>query len=205
MNYSLKDNEDVRNRCISFCRSVFEKYIICQDALGNLINQIIIMFVTSTSSLLAKQILNFCSIYIPYLGGRANYAAFMDSLFEVITKKLISEDVDDELLNKRLLTINTYIFGFNIIKRNITPIRCTEKQNFTSSIDQFLSATGLATTNMYESLVSKMTNSKSEKESVEILNDFYIEMKNSGDGSKIFEILIFIIRCFKYESIGFYD
>lgn len=183
--YSLKDNEDVRTRCITFCRPVFEKYIVCQEALGNLINQIILMFVTSTSSSLAKQILNFCSVYIPYLGGRANYVSFMDSLFEVITKKIISEEIDDELLSKRLLTINTYIFGFNVIKRNITSIRCSEKQTFTSSIDQFLSATGLVTTNMYESLVSKMTNSKSEKDSVETLNDFYIEMKNSGDGSKI--------------------
>lgn len=181
----LKDNEDVRNRCVTFCRVAFEKYFVLQDALGNLINQIILMFITSTSSSLAKQILNFCSIYIPYLGGRANYASFMDSMFEVITKKLISEEVDDELLNKRLLTINTYIFGFNVIKRNITSIRCIEKQNFTSSIDQFLSATGLVTTNMYESLVNKMTNAKTEKDSVETLNDFYIDMKNSGDGSKV--------------------
>lgn len=176
----------MRAKCVNFFRPVFEKFVVGQEILGNIVNQLVAMFVSSTSSSLTKQILNFCSIYIPYLGGRANYAGFLDNLFEVITKKIIYSENDDELLNKRLLVINTYIFGFNVIKKNISGIRCSEKQNVSSNIDQFLGATGLVTSNMYESLVNKMTTSKCEKDSVEILNDFYIEMKNSGDGSIIF-------------------
>lgn len=186
----MKDNEDVRKKCVIFCRSVFEHFVIQQEVLGNVVNQLVSMFVSSTSSSLAKQVLNFCSIYIPYLGGRSVYASFLDSLFEVGTMKILNGDNDDELLNKRLLTINTYIFGFNVIKRNLSGIHTNEKQMFASNIDQFLGASGLVTTNMYESLVNKMKTSKSDSDCVEILKDFYIEMKNSGDGSRVLVLRI---------------
>ena len=124
-------------------------------------------------------------MYIPYLGGRANYAGFLDNLFEVITQRVVSEsETGDELLNKRLLAIGTYVFGFNVLRKNISSIRSVEKQNISSNIQQFLDATGLVTSKMMDDLVNQMTTTKSEGDAMEILKNFFIEMKKSGDGSK---------------------
>lgn len=168
---------------MNFLRPCFEAYVINQPDLGNVINQLVALFISSSSSALNKQVLNFCSVYVPYLGGRTAYANFLDSLFEVMTKRLIENDITDKLLEKRILVICTYIFGFNVLRKNFSLIRCVEKQNISSTILQFLDATGLCTSSMLDMLVTRMTTSKTEMDSVDILSEFYIEMKNSGDGS----------------------
>ena len=71
-----------------------------------------------TRSLLVKTTLNLCSCFVPYLGARSNYAAFLDQLFEINMKKLMNEDLE-EVVKNRILTINTYIFNFNVSKKNI--------------------------------------------------------------------------------------
>lgn len=135
-----------------------------------------------TRSLLVKTTLNLCSCFVPYLGARSNYAAFLDQLFEINMKKLMNEDLE-EVVKNRILTINTYIFNFNVSKNNITPIRINVKENVSSVIDQFLLSTGLITAEMYQSLVSKMNSCKDERGCVEIMRDFVNEMQNSGEGS----------------------
>ena len=134
-----------------------------------------------TRSLLVKTTLNLCSCFVPYLGARSNYAAFLDQLFEINMKKLMNEDLE-EVVKNRILTINTYIFNFNVSKK-ITPIRINVKENVSSVIDQFLLSTGLITAEMYQSLVSKMNSCKDERGCVEIMRDFVNEMQNSGEGS----------------------
>ena len=119
---------------------------------------------------------------MPYLGARSNYAAFLDQLFEINMKKLMNEDLE-EVVKNRILTINTYIFNFNVSKKNITPTRINVKENVSSVIDQFLLSTGLITAEMYQSLVSKMNSCKDERGCVEIMRDFVNEMQNSGEGS----------------------
>ena len=135
-----------------------------------------------TRSLLVKTTLNLCSCFVPYLGARSNYAAFLDQLFEINMKKLMNEDLE-EVVKNRILTINTYIFNFNVSKKNITPSRINVKENVSSVIDQFLLSTGLITAEMYQSLVSKMNSCKDERGCVEIMRDFVNEMQNSGEGS----------------------
>ncbi len=135
-----------------------------------------------TRSLLVKTTLNLCSCFVPYLGARSNYAAFLDQLFEINMKKLMNEDLE-EVVKNRILTINTYIFNFNVSKKNITPTRINVKENVSSVIDQFLLSTGLITAEMYQSLVSKMNSCKDERGCVEIMRDFVNEMQNSGEGS----------------------
>ena len=132
--------------------------------------------------MLVKTTLNLCSCFVPYLGARSNYAAFLDQLFEINMKKLMNEDLE-EVVKNRILTINTYIFNFNVSKKNITPTRINVKENVSSVIDQFLLSTGLITAEMYQSLVSKMNSCKDERGCVEIMRDFVNEMQNSGEGS----------------------
>lgn len=188
----LRENEGVREKRISFFRRAFEAVVVSNTEVCNVMCQLVSMFLQTDSecvcdselmgSLLVKTTLNLCSCFVPYLGARSNYAAFLDQLFEINTKKLVNEDLE-EVVKNRILTINTYIFNFNVSKKNITPIRINVKENVSSVIDQFLLSTGLITTEMYQSLVSKMSSCKDEMGCVEIMRDFVNEMQNSGEGS----------------------
>lgn len=190
----LRDTENVREKRIPFFRKAFENVVVNHPDVGNAMCQLVILFLQTdsewrwwrqlTRSILLKATLNVCSCFVPYIGARTNYAAYLDQMFEINTKKMMTDDLD-EVVKKRMLTINTYIFGFNIVKRNIAPIRTSAKENVSSNIDQFLLSTGLVSVDMYQGFASKMRSCKEEAGCVEIMTDFMNEMQNSGEGSSV--------------------
>ncbi len=171
---------------MEYFRRNFESVAVTNYEIAQLIQQIILVFVNEGDSFedfIIRSTLNFCSFYIPYLGGRTNHALFLDTLFKVILTIVLTQDCD-ETLSKRYVAICAYIFDFNIVKKNISPYRVYSKEPINSSIDQILGQTNLVTDSMFRSLKSKMTSCNNELQSIDIMKDFFIELKTAFEGSK---------------------
>lgn len=171
---------------MEYFRSNFESTAVKNMEIAQRIQQIVLVFVNEGDAFedfIIRSTLNFCSFYVPYLGGRTNHAAFLDTLFKVILTILLTQDCD-ETLQKRYTAISTYIFDFNIVKKNISPYRVSAREPINSIIDQILGQTNLVTESMIRTLKNKMTACNSELQSVDIMKDFFIELKTAFEGSK---------------------
>lgn len=174
---------------MEYFRRVFESIAVTNTEISRLIQQIILVFVNEGDAFedfIIRSTLNFCSFYVAYLGGRTNHAQFLDTLFRVILTILMTQECDDSL-QKRYIAISAYIFDFNIVKKNITPYRVSSKEPISSSIDQILGQTNLVTDSMLRGLKTKMTSCNSEIQSVDIMRDFFIELKTAFEGSRTIE------------------
>ena len=171
---------------MEYFRRNFESVAVTNSEIAHQIQQIILVFVNEGDSFedfIIRSTLNFCSFYIPYLGGRTNHALFLDTLFKVILTIILTQECDDTL-QKRYVAICAYIFDFNIVKKNISPYRVYSKEPINSSIDQILGQTNLVTDSMLHSLKNKMTMCSNEMQSVDIMKDFFIELKTAFEGSR---------------------
>lgn len=164
---------------------MFEATTVLNGEIAVLVQRLILMFVNEGDAFedfITRQTLNLCSFYVPYLGGRASHVGFLDMLFKVIMTLLLTQDCD-ESLQKRLLAISAYIFDFNVVHKNISPYRVCSRERLTSNIDQILGQTNLVTEAMLRSLRDKMTACGDEVQSVDIMKDFFIELRTAFEGS----------------------
>lgn len=164
---------------------MFEATTVLNGEIAVLVQRLILMFVNEGDAFedfITRQTLNLCSFYVPYLGGRASHVGFLDMLFKVIMTLLLTQDCD-ESLQKRLLAISAYIFDFNVVHKNISPYRVYSRERLTSNIDQILGQTNLVTEAMLRSLRDKMTACGDEVQSVDIMKDFFIELRTAFEGS----------------------
>ena len=170
---------------MEYFRRVFEATAVLNGEIAVLVQRVVLMFVNEGDAFeefITRQTLNFCSFYVPYLGGRASHAGFLDMLFKVIMTLLLTQDCE-EALQKRLLAVSAYVFDFNVVHKNISPYRVYSRERVASKIDQILGQTNLVTEAMLRSLRDKMTACSDETQSVDIMRDFFIELRTAFEGS----------------------
>ncbi|KAK8811184.1 hypothetical protein WA538_005344 [Blastocystis sp. DL] len=181
----LADNEEVQTKSLEYFRRVFEATAVLNGEIAVLVQRVVLMFVNEGDAFeefITRQTLNFCSFYVPYLGGRASHAGFLDMLFKVIMTLLLTQDCE-EALQKRLLAVSAYVFDFNVVHKNISPYRVYSRERVASNIDQILGQTNLVTEAMLRSLRDKMTACSDETQSVDIMRDFFIELRTAFEGN----------------------
>ena len=93
-------------------------------------------------------------------------------------------------IEKRLYLLAVYIFGFNVIKRNVSPYRTVAKDPIQSNIDNLLLPTGFVTEAMFSDLRNQFNMLRDEKSYLDCMRDFIITIKVAQDGSRSIVMIV---------------
>ena len=124
-----------------------------------------------------------CSVYIPFCGGRTNHAGFLDTLFKNIFSILVMQEVGMQL-EKGMIALLSYIFAFNVTKKNITPYHTTAKEPVQSNLDNILHSTGYVSDSMFSDLRSSFQSLRNDHDLFSSMRDFVISVKVAYNGGR---------------------
>ena len=124
-----------------------------------------------------------CSVYIPFCGGRTNHAKFLDTLFKNIFSILVMQEVGMQM-EKCMIVLTSYIFAFNVTKKNITPYHTTAKEPVQSNLDNILHSTGYVSDSMFSDLRSSFQSLRNDNDLFNSMKDFVIQVKVAYNGGK---------------------